>query len=74
MVLIEDVEKASSILFDGVRPRNVKRCFCIDKTDKRRGIHLGFTRTGEPIQSPVPAYNGHPRMKTDVETRIRFVA
>lgn len=73
MLLIADLEEASSTLFDGARPRNVKRCFCIDKRDKRRGIHLAYNRVGDPSQSPVSAYNGLPRMKTDAETQIRFV-
>ena len=72
MLLIADLEEAATTLFDGEPPRNVRRCFCIDKRDKRRGIHLAFNRTGEPTQSPVSAYNGHPRMKTDTETQIRF--
>ena len=71
MLLIADLEEASRTLFDGDRPKNVRRCFCIDKRDKRRGIHLAFNRAGEPTQSPVSAYNGHPRMKTDTETQIR---
>ena len=71
MLLIERLEEASSVLFDGVRPRNVKRCYCIDRKDKRRGIHLSYSRMGEPSQAPVPAYNGSPRMKSDLESQIR---
>ncbi|KAK2750907.1 Structural maintenance of chromosomes protein 6 [Onygenales sp. PD_40] len=72
VLLIEDLEEASKILFDGERPRNVKRCFCIDQRDRRRGIHLSFTRAGEPNQTPVQAYTGRPRMKTDIESQIRM--
>ncbi|KAL1958463.1 hypothetical protein VTO42DRAFT_4327 [Malbranchea cinnamomea] len=72
ILLIEDLEEASRILIDGERPRNVKRCLCIDKRDKRRGIHLAYNRMGDPNQSPVQAYNGHPRMNTDLESRIRM--
>ncbi|KAK2757853.1 Structural maintenance of chromosomes protein 6 [Arachnomyces sp. PD_36] len=72
MLLIEKLEEASAVLFDGPRPKNVKRCYCIDQTDRRRGIHLSYSRTGEPTQAPVSAYTGKPRMKTDLESRIRM--
>ncbi|PGH01414.1 hypothetical protein GX51_05221 [Blastomyces parvus] len=72
ILLIEDLENASAVMFDGPRPRNVKRCFCIDRRDRRRGIHLSFSRAGEPTQSPVQAYTGRPRMKTDIESQIRI--
>ncbi|OJK00610.1 hypothetical protein ASPACDRAFT_77462 [Aspergillus aculeatus ATCC 16872] len=70
MLLIEDLEEASSVLFDGQKPRNVKRCYCIDPTNRRRGFHLSYSRTGEPSQAPVPAYNGSPRMKSDLASQI----
>ncbi|KAJ5692081.1 hypothetical protein N7462_001504 [Penicillium macrosclerotiorum] len=70
MLLIENLEEASSVLFDGDRPRNVKRCFCIDTRDRRRGIHLSYNRNGEPSQAPVPMYQGHPRMKSDLASQI----
>ncbi|KAF4284172.1 hypothetical protein KXW65_008918 [Aspergillus fumigatus] len=72
MLLIERLEDASSVLFDGQRPKNVKRCYCIDRTDRRRGIHLSYSRTGDPIQAPVQAYNGSPRMRSDLESQIRI--
>jgi chromosome segregation ATPase len=72
MLLIEKLEEASSILFDGNRPRNAKRCYCIDQADRRRGIHLSYSRTGEPSQSPIPAYTGRPRMRTDLDSQIRL--
>ncbi|PWY65950.1 DEAD-domain-containing protein [Aspergillus sclerotioniger CBS 115572] len=71
MLLIENLEEASSVLFDGQKPRNVARCYCIDQTNRRRGIHLSFSRTGEPSQAPVPAYNRSPRMRSDLESQIR---
>jgi hypothetical protein len=70
-LLIENLEEASSILFDGDRPRNVKRCYCINKTDRRRGIHLSYSRNGEPSQAPVSVYNGNPRMKSDRDSQIK---
>ncbi|EFE29612.1 DNA repair protein Rad18, putative [Trichophyton benhamiae CBS 112371] len=72
MLLIENVEEASKIMFDGARPRNVRRCYCIDSRDRRRGIHLAFNRTGDPSQSPIPAFTGRPRMKTDIDIQIRL--
>ncbi|KAF4222563.1 hypothetical protein CNMCM5878_003601 [Aspergillus fumigatiaffinis] len=72
MLLIERLEDASSVLFDGQRPKNVKRCYCIDRTDRRRGIHISYSRTGDPSQAPVQAYNGSPRMKSDLESQIRI--
>ena len=71
MLLIERLEEASSVLFDGPRPKNVKRCYCIDQADRRRGIHLSYSRAGEPSQAPVSAYKGNPRMKSDFDSQIR---
>ncbi|KAL2816854.1 P-loop containing nucleoside triphosphate hydrolase protein [Aspergillus cavernicola] len=70
-LLIENLEEASSVLFDGERPRNVKRCYCINQADRRRGIHLSYSRAGEPSQAPVSVYNGNPRMKSDRDSQIR---
>ncbi|EEH03156.1 DNA repair protein [Histoplasma capsulatum G186AR] len=72
VLLIENLEDASVVMFDGERPRNVRRCLCIDQRDRRRGIHLSYSRTGEPTQSPVQAYLGRPRMKTDIESQIKI--
>ncbi|KAJ5594544.1 uncharacterized protein N7459_000752 [Penicillium hispanicum] len=71
MLLIENLQEATSVLFDGPRPKNVKRCYCIDAKDRRRGIHLTYARSGDPIQGPVAMYTGHPRMKSDVASQIR---
>ncbi|KAL4733042.1 hypothetical protein BDV11DRAFT_200867 [Aspergillus similis] len=70
-LLIENLEEASSVLFDGERPRNAKRCFCINKSDTRRGILLSYSRNGEPSQAPVSVYSGNPRMKSDRDSQIR---
>ncbi|BDD63230.1 hypothetical protein MAP00_008150 [Monascus purpureus] len=72
MLLIENLEEATSVLFDSQRPRNVKRCYCIDPSNRRRGIHLSYSRSGEPSQAPVPAFNGSPRMKSDLASQIRI--
>ncbi|CAI7591483.1 unnamed protein product [Penicillium bialowiezense] len=70
MLLIENLEEASSVLFDGDRPRNVKRCYSIDARDRRRGIHLTYSRVGEPSQSPVAGWSKGPRMKSDSALQI----
>ncbi|KAJ5772050.1 hypothetical protein N7520_002579 [Penicillium odoratum] len=71
MLLIESLEEASTVLFDGERPRNVKRCYCIDARDRRRGLHLSYNRSGDPNQAPVAMFSGSPRMKSDAALRIR---
>lgn len=32
---------------------------------------LTFNRKGDPTQSPISAFTGKPRMKTDIEYQIR---
>lgn len=71
MLLIENLEEASSVLFDGERPKNVKRCYSIDARDRRRGIHLSYSRAGEPSQSPVTGWAEGPRMKSDSALQIK---
>lgn len=73
MLLIEDLDEATSVLYHkrGERARNVKRCYSIDVRDRRRGITLSYNRMNDPSQAPVPIYNGHPRMKSDAASRIR---
>ncbi|CAG7927871.1 unnamed protein product [Penicillium olsonii] len=70
MLLMEHLEEASSVLFDGERPKNVKRCYSIDARDRRRGIHLTYSRGGEPSQSPVAGWTRGPRMKSDSALQI----
>ncbi|KAJ6115128.1 hypothetical protein N7486_000906 [Penicillium sp. IBT 16267x] len=70
MLLIEKLEEASAALFDGERPINVKRCFCIDAKDRRKGHHLSYNRSGDPNQAPVGTFNGIPRMKSDAASQI----
>ncbi|KAI2786749.1 hypothetical protein POX_g09141 [Penicillium oxalicum] len=71
MLLVENIEEASSLMFDGPRLRNVLRCFSIDSRDQRRGVHLSYNREGAPSQSPVQAFKGYPRMKSDVASQTR---
>ncbi|KAJ5162448.1 hypothetical protein N7492_007840 [Penicillium capsulatum] len=72
MLLIEDLDEATSVLYRnrGERARNVKRCYSIDWRDRRRGITLSYNRTNDPSQAPVPIYQGHPRMNSDAASRI----
>lgn len=72
MLLIEDLEEASSLMFDGQRLRNVTRCFSVDSMDQRRGVHLSYNKEGAPSQSPVPPYKGDPRMKSDLASQIKY--
>ncbi|KAJ5966006.1 hypothetical protein N7481_012720 [Penicillium waksmanii] len=70
-VLIEDLKEASSTLFFGrERPRNVRRCYSINADDRRRGMMLSYNQFGDPNQSPVYPYNGHPRMKSDLAAQV----
>lgn len=72
MLLIEDVDEATSTLFDGPPLRNVKRCFSIDQRDRRRGFHLAYGRHGQASSTPVAAFEGRPRMKSDIDAQIRY--
>ncbi|EED14151.1 DNA repair protein Rad18, putative [Talaromyces stipitatus ATCC 10500] len=72
IVLIENVEEASKILFEGGRVRNVRRCLCIDARDRRRGVTLSYGRTGEPSQAPIAPFTGRPRMRSDIDSQIRL--
>ncbi|KAJ5469449.1 hypothetical protein N7539_009067 [Penicillium diatomitis] len=71
MLLVEKLEDATSLMFNGERLKNVARCFSIDSRDQRRGIHLSYNREGGPSQSPVAAYKGYPRMKSDAASQTR---
>ena len=71
-ILIADVDEASQVLYAGDRPRNVQRCYCIAPHDKRKGIHLSYTRNGEGSQDPIDEYRGAPRMATDMDAQIQM--
>ena len=71
-ILIANMEEASKILYGGVRPRNVRRCYSFDPNSKRRGLHLAYTRSGEASQDPIAEWTGAPRMRTDIEAQIRI--
>ncbi|KAJ5377879.1 uncharacterized protein N7496_005288 [Penicillium cataractarum] len=69
MLLVENLEEASSLMFDGQKLRNVVRCYSLDSRDHRRGVHLAYNREGAPSQSPVQPYKGDPRMKSDLASQ-----
>lgn len=71
-LLIADLAQASRVLYDGPRPRNVKRCYCIHQYEKRKGFHLTYTRDGRGSQDPIGEFRGRPRMKTDIEIQINL--
>ncbi|KAI9752799.1 MAG: hypothetical protein M4579_005474 [Chaenotheca gracillima] len=71
-ILIEDREEANRVMFESMKPRNVKQCFCLHDTKRGWGVRLGYTRGVEASTSPMPPMNGAPRMKTDIESQISF--
>ncbi|KAK4929461.1 Structural maintenance of chromosomes protein 6, partial [Elasticomyces elasticus] len=70
IMLIEDLQEATSTMFDNGRIRNVRGCFAMDDNDKRRGYFLKHTNAGDPSQDPVQPWAGPARMKTDLEATI----
>ena len=71
-VLIEDLEEASRVLYEGARPRNVKMCFSLDPDNKRRGYLQRYTGQGNASQDPLHEWSGRPRMMTDMNAQIRI--
>lgn len=71
MLLIEDMEEASKVLYDNGRPRNVARCYCINAKDRRKGFHLSYGSGGAPSQTPMPIFDKIPRMKSDAAAQIK---
>lgn len=69
-LLIADVREATSEMYDHGKIRNVKGCFAFNPHEKRNGILLKYTNTGDPSQDPVNAWDKLPRMKTDIEATI----
>ena len=71
-LLIADLDQATEMMYTEPRPRNVKRCYCINRHAKRKGYHLTYTRNGDASQDPIAEYQGRPRMKTDHEIQINL--
>lgn len=69
-LLIGDLEEATHEMYDNDRLRNVRGCFAFTPHDKRTGILLKYTATGEPAQDPVSQWVGQPRMRGDLEATI----
>ena len=72
MLLIENLQEATSVMFFGNQKSNkVARCFSIDSKDQRRGFHLKWNKENNPSQAPV-MYTGYPRMKSDLASQTRY--
>jgi structural maintenance of chromosomes protein 6 len=71
-ILIEDLQEASKVLYEGARPRNVKMCFSLDPINKRRGYLQKYTGHGNASQDPLLEWSGPPRMRTDIEAQVRL--
>ncbi|KAJ9656420.1 Structural maintenance of chromosomes protein 6 [Neophaeococcomyces mojaviensis] len=69
-LLISDLGEATREMYDNDRLRNVRGCFAFSPNDKRAGILLKYTASGEPAQDPVAQWPGQPRMKGDLEATI----
>ena len=68
-MLIEDRETAIDTMNSG-RVNNLRQCFAL--TNKRgEGVRLGYGFGGGLSQTHMPAWNGLPRMKTDIEYQIK---
>ncbi|KAG8529255.1 uncharacterized protein KY384_005890 [Bacidia gigantensis] len=70
-ILITNREEALSTM-NGDRIRNVRQCFTHNKR-RGQGIRFGYGFGGGLSESFIPAFNGAPRMKTDLEYQIRSV-
>lgn len=69
-LLISSIDDATSAMYDNGRIWNVKGCFAFNPHEKRNGILLKYTNSGDPSQDPVNAWDKQPRMKTDIEATI----
>ena len=72
-LLITDHDEAARVMFGGLpnsRPRNVKRCFCLQGASRNRGFMLSYTRNGEASQDAVNG-NSTTRMKSDNAAQLR---
>lgn len=69
-LLIAGIDDATSTMYENGKIRNVKGCFAFNPHEKRNGILLKYTNSGDPAQDPVNAWDKHPRMKTDIEATI----
>lgn len=67
-----DRREEAVALMNGQRLRNVKACLAQnDRAGKGTGVRLTYSHMNAISSSPVLAFQGAPRMKTDVEYQIR---
>ena len=55
------------------RPRNVEDCFAMSDKNPREGFQVGNRAQGASGSAPVYAWEGAPRMRTDVSSTIRDI-
>lgn len=72
-LLIEDRSQAIAAMYEQGRLRNVKQCFSMNDQRNGWGVRLAYGWQGAENISPMPPYQGKPRMKTDIESQIRSV-
>ncbi|KAI9652456.1 MAG: Structural maintenance of chromosomes protein 6 [Alyxoria varia] len=70
-ILIENQNEAINT-FEHVRPRNMAGIFCFHKTEAGKGFRFSWGRGNTMKQDPVDAWNGFPRMRTDIAAQIRM--
>jgi chromosome segregation ATPase len=70
-VLIADSDEAMKFMFSNPRPENVRVTMGI-ATDRRAGFRYEFSGRGAEKTTQVQAWDGHPRMKTDIQDQIRM--
>jgi len=72
-ILVEGREDAMRILYEGMRPQNVKQCFCLNESRRGWGIRLGYTGgSGNGSSGPIAPSGRQPRMKTDADSQIAY--
>ena len=71
MVLIRDRKEAIDTM-NAEKLRNVKQCFSFN-IRPGEAVRLAYGYGGGLSQSHQPAFNGSPRMKTDIEYQIKWV-
>ncbi|KAA6409057.1 MAG: DNA repair Rad18 [Lasallia pustulata] len=71
-LLIEDRSQAIAKMYDHGRLRNVKQCFSMNDQRNGWGVRLAYGWQGAENISPMPPFQGKPRMKTDIESQISY--
>ncbi|KAK3704529.1 Structural maintenance of chromosomes protein 6 [Vermiconidia calcicola] len=68
-VLIEDRDEAQRFMHSTPRPQNVRVTMAFAE-DRSKAIRYEISGSGAPKSSTVPAWNGAPRMQTDIQDQI----